>query len=61
MSCFDVRSIHKANNPAYEHFIVGESIAILAVRIDNARICDVHDKVSYWEAKAGTAMKLPKI
>ena len=44
------RNLHRNKNPSYEQFIVGEGIAIFIVRIEKARICDVHDKVTYWEA-----------
>jgi hypothetical protein len=42
-----------AGNPDYTQFICGEGIAVIVVRIDRARMCDVQDKVSYWNAKEG--------
>jgi hypothetical protein len=47
------RSIHLANNPDYSQFITGEGSAILCVYIDKARMCDIHDRVSYWNSRTG--------
>ncbi|CAN0237439.1 unnamed protein product, partial [Phaeothamnion confervicola] len=43
------RAIHLANNPNSAQFIVGENIAIITVRIQSARICNIQDKVTLWE------------
>jgi hypothetical protein len=32
------------NNPDYKQFIIGEDIAVLIIRIDRARMCDVQDR-----------------
>jgi hypothetical protein len=45
--------LHMENNPDYNQFIIGEDIAVLIIRIDRARMCDVQDRVSYWNAKDG--------
>jgi len=47
------RELHMENNPDYKQFIIGEDIAVLIIRIDRARMCDVQDRVSYWNAKDG--------
>ena len=47
------RSIHLANNPDYSQFITAEGSAILCVYIDKARMCDIHDRVSYWNSRTG--------
>jgi hypothetical protein len=41
------------NNPEYRQFIVGEDIAVLLIHIDRARMCDVQDRVCYWNARDG--------
>ena len=47
------RSLHLNNNASYEQFIVGPDVAVLAVRIEKARICDINDKVRTWSAVDG--------
>jgi hypothetical protein len=47
------RNMHLENNPNYGQFIVGQDIAVLIIRIDKARMCDVQDRVSYWNARDG--------
>ena len=47
------RSFHRKMNPGYDQFIVGDDIAVLAVRIEKARICDINDKVKHWNAGSG--------
>jgi hypothetical protein len=47
------RAFHRKMNPGYDQFIVGEDIAVLAVRIEKARICDINDKVKHWSAENG--------
>jgi hypothetical protein len=32
------------NNPDYKQFIIGKDIAVLTIRIDRARMCDVQDR-----------------
>uniref|UniRef100_A0A7S1U2J8 Pyridoxamine 5'-phosphate oxidase N-terminal domain-containing protein n=1 Tax=Phaeomonas parva TaxID=124430 RepID=A0A7S1U2J8_9STRA len=44
------RALHLAENPEYEQFIVGQDIAIVSVTVDTARICNIDDKVKYWDA-----------
>ena len=39
------------NNPDYEQFIIGSEQAIVVVRIEMARMCDLNDRVSYWNSK----------
>jgi len=50
----DNRSIHLAQNPDYRQFIVGDDIAVLIVKIEKARMCDVQDRVTHWDAAAAT-------
>lgn len=45
------RQIHRLSNPDYQQFIVGEKIAIIVLRIEKARCCDINDRVSYWDVK----------
>ena len=47
-SSIKYRKIHLMKNPKYEQFIVGDDIAVIIVKIDSARICDIKDKVTYW-------------
>ena len=47
------RQHHLSNNKGYEQFIVGKDIAVLAVRIEKARICDINDKVKHWNVENG--------
>ena len=47
------RQHHLVNNKGYEQFIVGPDIAVLAVRIEKARICDINDKVKHWSVENG--------
>ena len=41
------------NNPDYSQFIVGDDIAVVTIKIQKARMCDINDRVSYWNAKQG--------
>jgi hypothetical protein len=41
------------NNPDYAQFIAGKDSAVLQVCIEKVRMCDVNDKVSYWNNKHG--------
>ena len=43
------RKAHLAHNPDYPQFIVGDDIAILAVDVTTARICDINDQVTKWD------------
>lgn len=45
-----LRAEHLRKNKGYEQFIVGDQIAIIAVRIKRARICNINDQVSEWVA-----------
>mmetsp|Transcript_21523 Transcript_21523/g.49343 ORF Transcript_21523/g.49343 Transcript_21523/m.49343 type:complete len:222 (-) Transcript_21523:184-849(-) len=42
------RQAHLKNNPDYPQFIVGQHIAILAVCVTSARICNINDEVIKW-------------
>eukprot|EP00587_Corethron_hystrix_P011269 CAMPEP_0113299486 /NCGR_PEP_ID=MMETSP0010_2-20120614/1502_1 /TAXON_ID=216773 ORGANISM="Corethron hystrix, Strain 308" /NCGR_SAMPLE_ID=MMETSP0010_2 /ASSEMBLY_ACC=CAM_ASM_000155 /LENGTH=106 /DNA_ID=CAMNT_0000152731 /DNA_START=200 /DNA_END=517 /DNA_ORIENTATION=- /assembly_acc=CAM_ASM_000155 len=42
------RKAHLERNGKYSQFIVGEDIAILAVYVKSARICDINDQVTTW-------------
>lgn len=45
--------MHLKNNPDYAQFIQGDQIAVLKVTVEKARMCDINDKVSYWNSKKG--------
>eukprot|EP00588_Corethron_pennatum_P007486 CAMPEP_0194292562 /NCGR_PEP_ID=MMETSP0169-20130528/45918_1 /TAXON_ID=218684 /ORGANISM="Corethron pennatum, Strain L29A3" /LENGTH=108 /DNA_ID=CAMNT_0039040773 /DNA_START=363 /DNA_END=689 /DNA_ORIENTATION=+ len=45
------RQIHLESNPSYAQFIVGNDIAILAIYVKSARICDINDNVSHWKVQ----------
>ena len=47
------RQRHLEHNPDYPQFIVGDSIAILCVRVTSARICNINDQVQRWDIKSG--------
>lgn len=46
------RAAHLKHNPEFPQFIVGDDIAILCVHVTSARICNVHDQVTRWDAPA---------
>jgi hypothetical protein len=52
----DYRRQHLDNNPDYAQFIVGSEIAVIAVEIEKARICDIKDQVSYWNYVHGFSL-----
>ena len=45
------RAIHSLNNAGYEQFIQGAEIAIITIRVSDARVCDVNDRVRFWSRK----------
>jgi len=45
-----LRDLHADNNPLSATFIRGEGIAVVVVDVQEARICDVADKVTTWKA-----------
>ena len=47
------RQLHLSNNPGYSQFIEGEGIAVILIRIEKASMCDIEDKVSYWNNRDG--------
>ena len=47
------RQIHLKNNPDYEQFIGPPEVAIFLVAIEKARLCNIQDKVTHWDAKNG--------
>ncbi|KAG5186739.1 hypothetical protein JKP88DRAFT_36281 [Tribonema minus] len=49
------REEHRKNNPGSEQFIVGDNIAIVSVKIETARICNLADKVTYWDVRNQTS------
>lgn len=55
--------IKKPTAPGYEQFIVGEDIAMVAIFVEQARLCNVKDEVSHWAvaggAGAGGSPRLP--
>jgi hypothetical protein len=52
------RAAHLKHNPNYPQFIVGEDIAILAVYITTARICNILDQVVHWNVHDGSSGSL---
>ncbi len=52
------RALHLENNIAYSQFIEGEKIAVFTVHVTSARICNVEDRVTYWDKH--TAIKAAK-
>lgn len=51
MSCYFCREIHLARNAEYAQFISAREdadIALVAVLIDRARMCDIRDQVRHW-------------
>ena len=44
------RAIHLQNNPDYAQFIVGPDVAVVLVRLNTARMCDIKDRVQVWQA-----------
>jgi hypothetical protein len=44
------RDQHLRNHPEpeYQQFIVGSKVAMLCLDVDQARICDISDKVQHW-------------
>lgn len=47
------RMAHLKANPRYPQFIIGKDIAILCVDVHTARICDINDRVTKWNANDG--------
>lgn len=45
--------IKKPTAPGYEQFIVGEDIAMVAIFVEQARLCNVKDEVSHWAVTGG--------
>lgn len=48
------RSLHLKNNVAYSQFIEGPGIAVFTVHVMSARICNVKDRVTYWDKRTAT-------
>jgi len=44
------RAAHLKHNPDYPQFIVGDDIAMLCVNATSARICNIDDQVTKWDA-----------
>ena len=53
------RQAHLKNNPDYPQFIVGQHIAILAVSVVSARICNINDEVIKWTVSSGSSHHQP--
>jgi hypothetical protein len=49
------RALHLENNVAYSQFIEGEKIAVFTVHVTSARICNVEDRVTYWDKHTAKA------
>lgn len=52
------RSIHLKCNPDYAQFISSASNAVVVVKVLNARMCDINDRVTYWSSKDGIVPNL---
>ena len=52
------RSIHLKCNPDYAQFISSASNAVVVVKVLNARMCDINDRVTYWCSKDGIVPNL---
>jgi general stress protein 26 len=48
-----LRAKHLANNPSQSVFIAGPGVAIVAILVESARICNASDKVSSWSVAGG--------
>ena len=44
------RKAHLAHNPDYPQFIEGPDIAMLMIIMSSARICNINDQVTKWDA-----------
>lgn len=51
--------MHLMANPGYSQFIVGDNVAIVAVYVESARICDVKDRVRHWQHPASCESTTP--
>lgn len=45
-----LRELHIQNNPTSATFIRGEGIGVVVIDVQEARICDILDKVTMWKA-----------
>ena len=43
------RSLHLLKNPDYRQFIDKKGQAVIVVRVERARLCDIQDKVTHWD------------
>eukprot|EP00747_Dinoflagellata_sp_TGD_P168938 gnl/TRDRNA2_/TRDRNA2_196565_c0_seq1.p1 gnl/TRDRNA2_/TRDRNA2_196565_c0~~gnl/TRDRNA2_/TRDRNA2_196565_c0_seq1.p1 ORF type:complete len:245 (-),score=38.78 gnl/TRDRNA2_/TRDRNA2_196565_c0_seq1:120-821(-) len=50
-----LRKLHADNHPGYEQFIVGDNIAVISIKILQARVCNMRDEVSVWDRNSGTS------
>jgi len=50
------RAAHLEHNPDYPQFIVGDDIAMLCINATEARICNINDQVTRWNATDGTSV-----
>jgi len=48
-----LRAKHLAHNPKSSVFITGDGIAMVAIDVEYARVCDAQDKVSNWSVADG--------
>jgi hypothetical protein len=46
---------HTPNQQGYAQFIAGSSIAVFTVHVVSARICNIHDRVTHWDAASAAA------
>jgi hypothetical protein len=45
------RRLHLQRNQEYSQFIEGADKAVITIKVRKARMCNVQDKVSMWEAE----------
>mmetsp|Transcript_22575 Transcript_22575/g.50941 ORF Transcript_22575/g.50941 Transcript_22575/m.50941 type:complete len:220 (-) Transcript_22575:121-780(-) len=55
----ELRAKHLAHNPEQEVFINGTGIAVVAVDVESARVCDDLDQVTGWSVSQGWAGSAP--
>jgi nitroimidazol reductase NimA-like FMN-containing flavoprotein (pyridoxamine 5'-phosphate oxidase superfamily) len=50
-----MRAQHAERNPDYRQFIFGEDVAMISIKPETARICDINDNVQTWNSKSITS------
>lgn len=52
-----LRALHAGKNKGYEQFIVGSNIAVISIKILQARVCNIRDEVSVWDRSTSGVRK----